>query len=65
MCSRVGKYTALLLKLNVGTRLLNSDFDKDIGSALKKAYNIDDDAMHLARAAKNNSVQRNDWKIFI
>ena len=27
-------------------------FDGDIGSALRKAYNIDDDAMHLARAAQ-------------
>ena len=27
-------------------------FDEDIGSALWKAFNIDDDAMHLARAAQ-------------
>ena len=27
-------------------------FDEDIGSALRKACNIDDDSMHLARAAQ-------------
>ena len=29
-------------------------FDEDIGSALRKACNIDDDAMHLACAAQRN-----------
>ena len=30
--------------------------DEDMGSALRKACNIDDDAMHLAHAAQNNSA---------